>query len=244
MLIPALDLSEGQVVRLKQGDFNQKTVFEVDPVTYIVEAAHDGADFMHLVDLDGAKDPALRQHDLINRIVKKSPVPIETGGGIRTYEDVLGLLNDGVARVVIGSVAVKEPETVKKWLRKFGASAFTLALDVRVVDDIPYVATSGWLETSSLAIDDVLKEFLPYGIAHILVTDISRDGMMQGANNSLYAKIHKSYPDLDIIASGGISSLSDLAFVKKAGATSVVVGRALLEGKFTVKEALACWQNA
>ncbi len=244
MIIPALDLSGGQVVRLKQGDFAQKTVFEVDPIKRIQEAENQGAKLIHIVDLDGAKDPSMRQSELIAKIVKSTKAKIQTGGGLRSEEDINNLLKLGVSRVVVGSVAVKTPEVVKQWISKFGAEHFTLALDVRIKDKVPYVATHGWLETSDITIYDLLDQFIKCNINHVLVTDISKDGMMQGANNSLYKDLSDKYPKLDIIASGGISSLEDIANVARAGAKSVVLGRSLLEGKFTVKEAIECWQNA
>lgn len=244
MIIPALDLSGGHVVRLKQGDFAQKTVFNVDPIKRIFDAANQGAELIHIVDLDGAKDPIYRQRAMISKIVKASPLPIQTGGGIRSSFDIENLLNLGVERVVVGSVAVKHPELVRGWLNLYGPEHFTLALDVRLVEGVPYVATHGWLKTSNTTLDQVLRHYLPYHIKHVLVTDISKDGMMQGANNALYTQLYKKYPDLDIIASGGISSLQDITNVAQAGARSVVLGRSLLEGRFTVEEAVKCWQNA
>lgn len=244
MIIPALDLLNGHVVRLKQGDYARTTFFDVDPIKRIFDAANQGAGFIHIVDLEGARDPMKRQRALIAQIVKSSPLPIETGGGIRSDFDVENLLKLGVERVVIGSVAVSAPELVLGWVRRFGAERFTLALDVNLREGVPMVATHGWLRDSGLSLDTVLKPYLACGIAHVLVTDISRDGMMRGANNSLYAKLSQKYPDLDIIASGGISSLEDIRAVGRAGATSVVLGRALLEGRFTVEEAVECWQNA
>ena len=184
-----------------------------------------------------------RQRALIAQLVRSSPLPIETGGGIRSDFDIENLLSLGVARVVVGSAAVSSPELVRGWLRRFGAEHFVLALDVNLKDGLPFVATHGWMKDSGITLDSVLKGFLPYGIKHILVTDISRDGMMQGANCTLYEHLAKCYPSLDIIASGGISSLDDIRAVAKAGA-SAVAGRALLEGRFSVEEAVACWPNA
>ena len=245
MIIPALDLSGGKVIRLKQGDFNQVTVFDVDPLERIRQAYDEGAALCHIVDLDGAKDPKARQLATIARIVNQSPVPIQTGGGIRTYDDVKKLLDLGVLRVVVGSVAVSQIDEVKSWLETFGPEHITLAFDVRVEsNNHAYVATHGWLNTSDTTIETMIDTYLPYGLAHVLVTDISKDGMMSGANNDLYRRLSLSYGNLDIIASGGISSLDDIKKVKEAGATSVVLGRSLLEGKFTVKEAIACWPNA
>lgn len=244
MIIPAIDLVNGQVVRLKQGDFNQKTVFALDPLQRIEEAYAGGARLMHIVDLDGAKDPARRQLETIAKLVKNSPLPIQTGGGIRTEDDVRKLLDIGVERVVIGSAAVKNPDFVLKLMQEYGPEHITLAPDVKIVDGTAYVATHGWLNLTDLSIDKVLSWFLPAGLRHVLVTDISKDGMMQGPNVELYRTLAKAYTDLDIIASGGISCLEDIAAVARAGAKSVVLGRALLEGKFTVQEAVTCWQNA
>ena len=244
MIIPALDLLYGNVVRLQQGDYNRRTVFNVDPVHKIIEASAQGAKLIHIVDLQGARDPVLRQRALISRIVKCSPVPIQTGGGIRSAYDIENLLNLGVKRVVVGSVAVNEPHMVRSYLKNFGPEHFTLALDVRIENGVPYVATHGWLKTSDKTLDSVLRHYLPYTLKHLLVTDISRDGMLKGCNNNLYASLAKKYPNLDIIASGGISSIDDIKAVSASGATSVVLGRALLEGRFTVEEAIKCWPNA
>lgn len=244
MLIPALDLIDGQIVRLKQGDFNLKTVFNLDPIAQVQRYAASGAGMIHIVDLDGAKDPAKRQLQLIEKIVKATPCPIQTGGGIRSYDDVAQLINLGVKRVVVGSAAVKDPEFAHRLLNDFGSEKICLALDVRLIDGIAKVATHGWLETSEQSIDDLLNIFLPWDLKHILVTDISKDGMMQGANHQLYKVLAQKYPELDIIASGGIASIQDILDVKTAGATSCVLGRSLLSGAFTLEEALACWPNA
>ena len=244
MIIPALDLLGGGVVRLKKGDYAQTTHFDVDPVKKILDAANQGAELIHIVDLEGARDPMRRQRALIAQIVKSSPLPIQTGGGIRSDFDVQNLLSLGVARVVVGSVAVHAPEIVRGWLRRFGSERFVLALDVNLRDGVPYVATHGWLKDSGITLDSVLSGFITYGIEHILVTDISRDGMLQGANTDLYAALSERYPALDIIASGGISCLEDIKRVARAGATSCVLGRALLEGRFSVEEAVECWPNA
>lgn len=244
MIIPAIDLSLGRVVRLKQGDFNQKSVFNFDPVKRVLEAANSGAKLCHIVDLDGAKDKTKRQRACIERIVKASPIPIQTGGGIRSYSDVKNLLDLGVSRVVIGSAAVSHRELVRGWIKRFGSDKITLAFDVRVQDGQAYVATHGWLKTSNITIESLINSYRSVNLKHVLVTDIAKDGMMQGANYNLYKSLTKTYPFLDIIASGGISSLEDIKEVKRAHATSVVLGRSLLEGKFTVKEAIKCFQNA
>lgn len=244
MLIPALDLIDGQIVRLKQGDFNEKTVFNLDPLAKVSEYASSGAQLIHIVDLDGAKDPAKRQLDLIQDIVKVSSCPIQTGGGIRTFQDVESLLKLGVARVVVGSAAINDLEFGKTLFKEFGSEHICLALDIRMIDGVPQVATHGWLSMSEHSIYVLLDQYQECGLSHVLVTDISKDGMMQGANNSLYKTLNQYAPNLDLIASGGISSLDDLKAVKQNGATSCVLGRSLLAGAFTLQDALACWQNA
>ena len=244
MIIPAIDLIEGAVVRLKKGDFNEKTVFKLSPLSRIEEAARDGAQLMHIVDLDGARDPKLRQLSLIESLVRSSPIPIQTGGGIRSADEVAALLDRGVARVVVGSVAVKDPSLVKTWFKRFGPEHLTLALDVKLVDGVPRVATHGWQELSSRSVYELLDLYKEVGLEHVLVTDIDRDGMLKGPNVGLYRTLHAYAPALDFIASGGMSSLEDVTAIARSGARSVVLGRALLEGRFTVKEAITCWQNA
>lgn len=243
MLIPALDLIDGQIVRLKQGDFDQKTVFDLDPVAKVKEYAAQGAALIHLVDLDGAKDPKERQLGLIANLVAASPCPIQTGGGIRTYEDVAELLDLGVKRVVVGSAAIKKPELGLKLLTEFGPEAITLALDVKLIDGVPMVATHGWLKVSEASVYDLLAQFSKAGLKHVLITDIAKDGMMQGPNTELYAQITERYPKLDIIASGGISSLDDLKALRAIKMKSAVLGKSLLTGAFTFPEALALWPN-
>lgn len=243
MLIPALDLIDGQIVRLKQGDFNEKTVFNLDPIERVKQYAAEGAELIHLVDLDGAKDPKKRQLDLISKMTQASSCPIQTGGGIRSYEDVQALLDSGVKRAVVGSAAVKDRAFGHKLLKDFGSDAICLALDVRVIDGTPKVATHGWLETSDVSLFDLIEEFLDSGLEHVLVTDISKDGMMQGANNSLYATLSERYPKLDVIASGGISSLEDIKALHELKVKSAVLGRSLLSGAFTFPQALKLWNE-
>ena len=243
MLIPALDLIAGQIVRLKQGDFDQKTVFALDPKAKVKEYAAQGAALIHLVDLDGAKDPHQRQSDLIAQLVAISPCPIQTGGGIRTYDDVAELLSLGVKRVVVGSAAIKDPKLGLKLLAEFGPDAITLALDVKLIDGVPMVATHGWLQVSAESVYDLLAQFSQEGLKHVLITDIAKDGMMQGPNTELYAQLTARYPELDIIASGGISCLDDLRALRALKMKSAVLGKSLLTGAFTLPEALALWPN-
>lgn len=245
IIIPALDLIDGQVVRLHQGDYHQKREYSSDPLSLFQTYQAQGAQILHLVDLTGAKDPNERQITLIKQIIEGLDIPIQIGGGIRHEEDVNALLSTGAARVVIGSTAIKSPQLVKNWLTQYGAEHLVLALDVRIHSNgQKYVAIHGWQEDSKMTIEQVIDDFLPYGLKHVLCTDISKDGTLTGSNVHLYQEISQHYPDIALQASGGIGNLQDIKALENSGVSGIIVGRALLEGKFTVKEAIACWQNA
>lgn len=244
MIIPALDLIDGTVVRLHQGDYAQQRDYGNDPLTRLQGYAAEGAEVLHLVDLTGAKDPAKRQIPLIKTLVAGVNVPVQVGGGIRTEEDVAALLEAGVARVVVGSTAVKSPEIVKGWFTRFGAEALVLALDVRIdAAGVKQVAVSGWQEDSGVSLEELIETYQPVGLKHVLCTDISRDGTLAGSNVSLYEEVCARYPQIAFQSSGGIGGLQDIAALRGTGVRGVIVGRALLEGKFNVTEAIQCWQN-
>lgn len=247
MIIPAIDLLEGRVVRLRQGDYAASRDYGNEALERLTAYAAEGARRLHIVDLSGAKDPQARQTALIGRLVRALPasVALQTGGGIRSEEDARALLDAGVASVVVGSLSVRAPETVRTWFKTFGPERIVLALDVRVDEvGVARVAVHGWQETSANTIEEVIRGFLPVGLKHVLCTDIARDGMLSGPSTALYAKLSKAFPGLCLQASGGIASLSDVTAAEAAGATGVIVGRALLENRFTVKEALSCSPNA
>lgn len=245
MIIPALDLIDGKVVRLHQGDYGQQRDYGNDPLPRLQDYQQQGGEVLHLVDLTGAKDPAARQIPLLRKLLAGVSVPVQVGGGIRSEEDVAALLEAGAARVVIGSTAVRQPDVVKQWFTRFGADALVLALDVRIAaDGSKNIAVSGWQEDSGVTLEQIVDAFLPYGLKHVLCTDISRDGTLSGSNVALYQEVCARYPQVAFQSSGGIGSLEDIAALRGSGVQGVIVGRALLEGKFTVKEAIACWQNA
>ncbi|AIN65206.1 TPA: 1-(5-phosphoribosyl)-5-[(5-phosphoribosylamino)methylideneamino]imidazole-4-carboxamide isomerase [Providencia stuartii] len=245
MIIPALDLIDGNVVRLHQGDYAKQTAYGNDPLPRLQQYEQEGAKLLHLVDLTGAKDPQKRQISLLKKLLAGVCVPVQVGGGIRTEEDVKALLDAGATRVVIGSTAVKQPELVKTWFERYGGEAIVLALDVRINQQgVKEIAISGWQENSNLSLEQAIEMYQPYGLKHVLCTDISKDGTLAGSNVNLYREISQKYPDIAFQASGGIGSLADIAAIPSSGAAGVIVGRALLEGKFTVAEAIACWQNA
>ena len=244
MIIPALDLIDGKVVRLHQGDYGQQRDYGSDPLPRLQEYERQGASVLHLVDLTGAKDPAKRQIPLLTTLLRGVSVPVQVGGGIRQRDDVAALLAAGATRVVVGSTAVKQPEEVKSWFREFGADAIVLALDVRIdASNRKEVAISGWQEAAGVTLEEVISWYQPVGLKHVLCTDISRDGTLSGSNVALYKEVSEAFPDIAFQSSGGIGSLADIAALRGSGAQGVIVGRALLEDKFTVAEAISCWQN-
>jgi phosphoribosylformimino-5-aminoimidazole carboxamide ribotide isomerase len=260
MIIPAIDLIDGQVVRLYQGDYDKQTTFDLSPLAQLQSYQAQGAKLLHIVDLTGAKDPNKRQTQLIAELVAGLDVDIQVGGGIRNEAQVIELLNIGVKRVVIGSLAVKEPELVKNWLNKYGSDAICLALDVNISDSgEKIVAVSGWQSGGGKSLESLVAEFeysdskqtgsKPIGskqtaLKHALVTDISRDGTLTGANNDLYTELAAKYPDILWQASGGIATLDDVAAVRDSKASGIIIGKALLISNFNVKEAIQCWPNA
>jgi phosphoribosylformimino-5-aminoimidazole carboxamide ribotide isomerase len=241
IIYPAIDLRGGRVVRLTEGRFDQEKSYGDDPLAVAKDFAASGATWLHVVDLDGAKDPAKRQTPLVEKLARGSGLRMQTGGGIRDEAQIAALLAAGAQRVIVGSVAVKQPALVHDWLRKFGPEHIILSPDVRLdADGTPRVAAAGWQESTGVALDDFLNGFLTSGLVHILCTDISRDGKLTGPNTALYASLVKKFPTLQIQASGGVSSLDDLCVLKTTGSAGAIVGRALYEKKFTLKEALAC----
>ncbi|MDH2998703.1 1-(5-phosphoribosyl)-5-((5-phosphoribosylamino)methylideneamino)imidazole-4-carboxamide isomerase [Pasteurellaceae bacterium LFhippo2] len=244
IIIPALDLIDGQVVRLYQGNYAQKTLYSDNPIEQFQTYVDQGAEQLHLVDLTGAKDPNKRQTKLIGEIIAQVTCPIQVGGGIRSEQDVADLLAVGANRVVIGSTAVKERELVKSWFNKYGAEKFVLALDVNInAEGEKQIAVSGWQENSGVSLEELINDFRSVGLQHVLCTDISRDGTLAGSNVDLYQEICSAYPEVSFISSGGIGSLDDVKALKGTGVGGVIIGRALLEGKFDITEAIQCWQS-
>jgi phosphoribosylformimino-5-aminoimidazole carboxamide ribotide isomerase len=236
LIYPAMDLIGGRCVRLAQGRFDDTTTYDADPAEALAGFAAAGALWAHVVDLDGARDGAPRQHDLIAALARSAPLRLQVAGGFRTPEQVGRMLEAGAGRVAIGSLAVRRPEAARALLDEYGGDRIVLALDVNIVDGAPMVATAGWTETSALSLWDA-ADLYP-GARHLLVTDISRDGMMAGPNVELAAEAAERLPHLAVQASGGVGSLDDLGRLAAAGAAGAIVGKALWERRIDLGEAI------
>ncbi len=237
ILLPAIDLIGGRCVRLAQGDFARETSYSDDPAAALGDFAKGGAEEAHLVDLDGARGGAPRQHDLFATLARKTKLKLQVAGGFRTPAHVAAALDAGVERVVIGSLALTDPDAFAEMLERFGPDRMTLALDVRLEAGAAMVATHGWEVGSGRMLDDVLSGFP--AVRHLLVTDIALDGMLAGPNVFLMTDILDKFPSVELQASGGVATLDDLTALGVTGAKRAIVGKAIWERKFTVAEGVA-----
>lgn len=241
-LYPAIDLRSGRVVRLLQGDFEQETRYSANAVELAKHYEDEGATWLHVVDLDGAKGEvagAIENLSLIEQIARATRLKIQTGGGVRTQADVRERFGAGAARVVLGSVAVKTPDVVVHWREIFGAEKLALALDARADPFGVYrVHTAGWQEAAEVELFECVARFAAAGFKHALVTDIALDGMMAGPNVALYVKLKAISAELEIQASGGVAQLMDLRALNSNDISGVIIGKALLEGKFSLSDAI------
>lgn len=238
-LIPAIDLLNGQCVRLLHGDFNQCKVYESSALDLARSYFEAGSEVLHVVDLAASRDGEGADSSDLFRLLRNAPQKVQTGGGVRSEGDIIERLENGADRVVIGSLCVTEPEFFKQWLSKFGAEKLVAALDIqRDEQGVPFPRIYGWTEGSDRSLWSLLDEFTGSGLQHLLCTDISRDGALTGPNTDLYHEIVSRYPEISLQASGGVASLDDLLALKTTGASGAITGKALLEGLFTVSEAL------
>jgi phosphoribosylformimino-5-aminoimidazole carboxamide ribotide isomerase len=229
-LIPAIDLKGGRCVRLLRGDFDQETRYDAPPLILLAQYRALGADWLHVVDLDGARDGSVGNQGLIAELAVQRAVRIQAGGGLRNTAAVAQLLDLGVSRVVIGSAAVTQTEQVRAWLEHFGSDRITLAFDVRLDQaGKPRVATHGWLRQSELTLWNAIDHFADSGLKHVLCTDVGRDGALTGPNVDLYKEAAVRHPQIEWQASGGIRDSRDLRELKDAGAAAAISGKALLE---------------
>jgi phosphoribosylformimino-5-aminoimidazole carboxamide ribotide isomerase len=237
-IIPAIDLAGGDVVRLHQGDFARSRRFDVDAAGLAGRYARAGAQWLHVVDLDGARAGRPVQLDLVAHLART--LRVQAGGGVRSADDVAGLLDRGVERVVVGSVAVREPATFVDWLARFGADRLCLALDLREDADGRWrPAVDAWRSASDADPDRLLRGFTDAGLVHVLSTDVAQDGMRAGPNLALYRRLAADWPQFAWIASGGVRDRADITALAATGVAACVAGTALLEGNLPL-EALAC----
>jgi phosphoribosylformimino-5-aminoimidazole carboxamide ribotide isomerase len=237
-LIPAIDLRGGQCVRLLQGRFDAETVYGNDPRVILARYREFGARYVHVVDLDGARDGSQGNHAAIALLAVAFPdVTLQVGGGVRTREVAAGLLALGVQRIVVGSVAVTRPDEVQDWMREFGPDRIVLAFDVRLdPGGTPRLTTHGWEAQTDASLWDAVARYLPHGALHVLCTDVARDGALSGPNLALYAEAVRRFPTIQWQASGGVSNGADLYALQGTGAAAVISGRALLEDRIPAQE--------
>jgi phosphoribosylformimino-5-aminoimidazole carboxamide ribotide isomerase len=241
IIYPAMDLMEGRVVRLAKGRFDHATTYHAEPSEALAGFAAAGADWAHVVDLDGARAGEPVQHDLIADLTGPASPKLQVAGGFRTRDQVARMLRAGVSRVVIGSLAVEEMDTTLSLFEEFGADSITLAFDVKLEGSRgePIVSTRGWTQRSGLSLWDLAARYP--AARHLLVTDISRDGMLSGPNFELVERIRTFLPHLALQASGGVRHVRDLISLAEAGAAGAIVGKALWEGRIDLQEAIrAC----
>ena len=231
-IIPAIDIIDGKCVRLTQGDYNQKTVYNEDPVEVAKMFEDAGIKRLHTVDLDGARSNHVVNTRVIERIATHTNLTIDFGGGIKSDEDLRKAFDAGAQMVTIGSVAVKEPELFASWIETYGGDKIILGADVKN----GYISISGWLEEGEQKLMDFICHHTKNGIHNVLCTDISRDGMLQGPAIDLYKDIMAHYPTLHLIASGGVSCINDIERLNEAGIPAVVFGKAIYEGRINLKE--------
>ncbi len=231
-LIPAIDLIDGKCVRLTKGDYDQKTIYNEDPVSQAMEFQSLGLRRLHIVDLDGAKSKHIVNGAVLKAITQATDLIVDFGGGIKSTEDIEKAFMAGAHMVTIGSVAVTEPELFMGWLRKYGAEKIILGADVRN----GMVSINGWKEDSSEALLPFLEKYVNAGVRNVLCTEISKDGTLAGPATELYRKVMAQYPNLHLIASGGVSCNADIQQLDENGIPAVVFGKAYYEGKIDIKE--------
>jgi phosphoribosylformimino-5-aminoimidazole carboxamide ribotide isomerase len=244
-LIPAIDLKDGKCVRLFQGDFAAQTVYAENPEIILDQYVSLGATRIHVVDLDGARDGALANRTAILKLAKRKGVKLQVGGGLRTIDRVRHLLDAGIERAVIGSMAATTPGVVTRWFEALGPDRLVLAFDVRMdAANTPRLTTHGWTEQSQTTLWAAVENFLPSGLTHVLCTDISRDGALTGPNTDLYKEAVKRFPQIKWQASGGVANAADLHALRACGASAAISGKALLENRISLEELKPFLPNA
>jgi phosphoribosylformimino-5-aminoimidazole carboxamide ribotide isomerase len=245
LLIPAIDLRQGRCVRLLKGDFNAETRYDAEPLELLNRYRAFGATWLHVVDLDGAKDGVLSNRRVIIELAAQADVRLQVGGGVRSREAIEDLLAHGVSRIVIGSAAIERPVEVARWISELGPDRVCLALDVKLdAQGTPHVRTRGWTEGTSISLWSAVEPFIGVRLRHVLCTDIDRDGALTGPNVDLYARALERFPSLAWQASGGVANAADLAALARVGVAAAVSGKALLEQRITPQELRPFLPNA
>lgn len=230
-IIPAIDIIDGKCVRLTEGDYAQKTIYNEDPLEVAKAFEAAGIQRLHLVDLDGAKAGAVKNWKVLESIALNSKLVIDFGGGIKTNDDVALVFERGATLATIGSIAVANPTLFLSWVDVYGAERFFLGADVK--DNC--IAVNGWMQTSNIAIDSFISDYLAQGISNIFCTDVSKDGRLEGPSTALYQSLIQLFPNLNLVASGGVSSLQDLETLKAIGCAGAIVGKAIYENRISLE---------
>jgi phosphoribosylformimino-5-aminoimidazole carboxamide ribotide isomerase len=231
LIIPAIDLIEGKCVRLTQGDYAQKKIYNENPLEVAQQFEDAGLTHLHLVDLDGAKAGHVVNHKVLETLATKTRLHIDFGGGLKSHSDLRIAFECGAQQITGGTVAVKNRPIFLEWLETYGAEKIILGADVR--DE--KIAVGGWLENSDISLFSFLETYISEGITHCICTDISKDGLLQGASNALYTQVLEQFPNLNLVASGGVSQFSDLEALEKLGCYAAIVGKAIYENRISLK---------
>lgn len=238
-IIPAIDIIEGKCVRLSQGDFSQATTYYNDPLEVAKQFEEFGLRYLHLVDLDGARKGKITNHKVLGRIAQNTSLIIDFGGGLKTDEDVRIAFESGATQITGGSTAVKDPERFERWIEQYGIDKIILGADVSQGN----IAVSGWQEASELDVFSFVNSYYSKGLTRVICTDISKDGMLLGPGFSLYQSLFDRFPKLQLIASGGVTTLDDLTQLQAMGCEGAIIGKAIYEGTLGLKE-LAAFNNS
>ena len=231
-IIPAIDLIDGKCVRLSKGDYDQKTIYNENPLEVAQEFEAHGINRLHLVDLDGAKEKHVVNWKVLDKIAGKTSLEIDFGGGIKSDEDLKIVFENGASMATIGSVAAKDPELFFKWLKQHGPEKLILGADVNEKK----IAVAGWLEVTDLELTEFLDDYTQKGVNKVLCTDISKDGMLEGTSMDLYEELMEKYPDMYLIASGGVTQIDEIHRLAELNVPAAIIGKAIYEGKITLQD--------
>jgi phosphoribosylformimino-5-aminoimidazole carboxamide ribotide isomerase len=231
-LIPAIDIIDGKCVRLTMGDYSQKKTYNENPLEVAKSFEDAGLRYLHLVDLDGAKSNRVVNLPVLQSIIKETNLIVDFGGGIKSTESLEMVLEAGANQVTVGSMAVKSPELFFEWLEKYGTEKLILGADVRN----ELIAINGWLEDSTVTIYDFLRNYTEKGVKHVICTDISKDGMLAGSSIELYKRLLKEFPAIELIASGGVTTIEEVVQLKTEGLAGAIIGKAIYEGNITIDQ--------